>query len=187
MSITRSLFSKVIPVCAIVVGFAVPAMAQNSSNVDVSGGYNLEHVPGQTLPGGWYADVAGKVTPMFGVVGQITGNYKTIGAGGVSVDTKLHTFMGGVRGYAPASSGVVPYGEVLFGAAHWSGSSNLSGVLPFSVGLSETDAALQLGGGVQFVPAGSKVGAQVSIDYQRMFGNADANAFRFAAGVVIGF
>jgi hypothetical protein len=157
-------------------GFAVPAMAQNSSKVDVSGGYNLLHVPDQTLPGGWYADVAGNVTPVVGVVGQVTGNYKNIDVAGLSVKERIHTFMGGVRVNAPSASGVVPFGQALFGDAHFSGDQ-----------ASSDDAALQLGGGVKFMPAGSTVGAQVGIDYVRIFGDADSNAFRFAAGVVIGF
>lgn len=172
MSITRVLCSKVIPVCALVVGLAVPAMAQTASKVDVSGGYNLLHSDGETIPGGWYADVEGKVAPMFGVVGQVTGNYKTVSG----VDTKLHTFMAGVRVNGHTASTVAPYAEALVGDARAS-----------AAGVSENDAALQLGGGIKAMAAGSKIGAQVGVDYVRIFGNADENAVRFAAGVVVGF
>ena len=32
----------------------------------------------QTMATGWYFDVAGNISPMFGVVFQVVGNYKTI-------------------------------------------------------------------------------------------------------------
>jgi hypothetical protein len=180
MSITRVLCSKIVPVCALVVGLAAPAMAQTSSKVDVSGGYNLLHMQDETIPGGWYADVAGNVAPMVGVVGQVSGNYKTVDG----VKTKLHTFMAGVR-VNGRTSGVVPYAEALVGEAHATGNAGLGGAL--SVSASENDAAVQLGGGIKAMPAGSRIGAQVGVDYVRLFGDADTNALRFAAGVVVGF
>jgi hypothetical protein len=168
------------------VGVAVPASAQDTSKVELSGGYNLLRMNDETLPGGWYADVAGKITPMFAVVGQVTGNYKSIDVAGVTVDTKIHTFMAGVRVNAPAVSGLTPFAHVLFGAARTSGSSDLSGALPVNISDSQTDAALQLGGGIKYVPGA--VGLQVGVDYVRLFTEDEGtNALRFAAGVVLAF
>jgi hypothetical protein len=186
MSITRNLFVKLFVVCLLFVGVAVPASAQNTSKVELSGGYNLLRFNDETIPGGWYADVAGKITPMFAVVGQVTGNYKSMDVSGISVDTTIHTFMAGVRVSAHAVSGVTPFAHVLVGAARTSGSTDLSGALPVNLSDSTTDAALQLGGGIKYVPG--KVGLQVGVDYVRLFTEDEGtNALRFAAGVVFGF
>ena len=177
------LFSAVV----LLLGLAVPVMAQDVPKVDLSGGYNLLRFTDETLPGGWYADVAGNLSEMIGLVGQVDGNYKTFGFSGLSVDTKIHGFMGGVRVNSRRNAKAVPFGQVLFGGVRTSGSSNLSGVLPFSVGESETDAALQVGGGVNVMPAGN-VGLRVGADYIRMFTpDQGTNVFRFSAGVVLPF
>jgi hypothetical protein len=168
------------------VGLAAPAMAQDAPSLQVSGGYNFLHVPEESVPGGWYADVAGSVTPTVAIVGQLTGNYKTLEDSGVSVDAKLHSFMGGVRVNAPTAPGVTPFVQALFGAMRTSGSTDLSGLLPVNVSDSVTDAALQLGAGVKFMPG--TIGLQVGADYLRVFTEDEGtNAFRFAAGVVVGF
>jgi hypothetical protein len=180
MSITR-LFTKVFALF-VVVGFAVPAMAQDAPKVEVSGGYNYLHVPDESVPAGWYLDATGNITPTFGIVGQLTGNYKSFDDDAIDpFDSKLHTFMGGVRVNARAVSGVTPFAQVLLGAARASASSDLLGDLG-----SSTDAALQLGGGVKFMPG--TIGLQVGADYLRIFTEDEGtNAFRFAAGIVVGF
>lgn len=162
-----------------------PALAQDVPAVEVSGGYNLLKFSDETLPTGWYADVAGNVTKWLGIVGQVDGNYKTIDVSGVSVKTKLHGFMGGVRINARENPNAVPFVQALFGAMHTTGSTTLSGLLPFEVSNSETDSVLQLGGGVNLMPAGN-IGVRVAADYMRIFvTNAGTNVFRFGAGVVI--
>jgi len=184
MSLTRGLLSKIVPACALIIGLAAPAMAQSSPKTEVSVGYNFLHLPDENIPGGWYADVAGNVTPMFGIVGQVTGNYKTIDEGGTSIDAKLHTFMAGVRVNGRLAGGVVPFVQVLGGAARTSGSTDVVGV---TVSDSTTDGALQLGGGVKFAPGG-RIGLQVGADYLRIFTEGSGtNAYRVAAGVTFGF
>jgi hypothetical protein len=178
-------------VCALILlaGTATTSFAQGAPKVEVSGGYNYLKVDDDTIgsmPGGWYADVAGNVTPMLAIVGQVTGNYEALEFDGISVDAKLHTFMGGVRVNARAAGGVTPFAQVLFGATRFSASSDGNGVLEFNVGDSESDAALQIGGGVKLMP--KNVGVQLGADYIRAFTEGEGtNVFRFAAGVVIGF
>ncbi len=180
----RSLRS--LSLCALVLAVAIPAAAQNVPKVEVSGGYSLLKFSDETFPGGWYADVAGNINRVFAIVGQGTGNYKTIDASGVSVDTKLHGFMGGVRVIGP-NRNLAPFAQALFGGVRTSGSSDLSGVLPFSVSAGETDAAMQLGGGVNIMSA-RNVGLRVGVDYVRIFAtDAGTNALRFTTGIVIPF
>jgi outer membrane protein with beta-barrel domain len=176
---------RLLVVCALCVGilaFAVPARAQG---LEVSAGYNYLHIDTDdeeedlaNLPLGWYADVAANVTSMFGVVGQITGNYKTIDVGGgFDVDTKIHTFMGGVRA-GGGTSNVRPFGQVLFGVAN----AKFSGA---GFDDSSTDGALQLGAGVN-VMSGA-VGVRLGGDYIRVFSEDEGtNVFRLAVGIVFG-
>jgi hypothetical protein len=144
MSIRRVLGASAL--CAGILAVAVPARAQG---VEISAGYNYLHIDVEenepedlaNFPLGWYADVAGNITSMFGVVGQITGNYKSIDAGGgIDVDTKIHTFMGGVRAGGGVSN-VRPFGQVLFGVAN----AKFDGGPGFEE--SSSDPALQLGAG----------------------------------------
>jgi hypothetical protein len=185
MSISRVLL--VGACCALMLTIALPAAAQDAPRIEVSGGYNYLHIDIEededpedlaNFPVGWYADVAGNITPMFGVVGQVTGNYKSIDVGGgFDVDAKIHTFMAGVRAGGGAAS-IRPFGQVLFGAAN----------AKFSDGgfdESSTDAALQLGAGVN-VMSGA-VGVRLGGDYLRVFSEDEGtNVFRFAVGVVFG-
>jgi hypothetical protein len=174
-----------------VIGFATPAAAQDTPRVEVSGGYNFftGKASGdddwEKFAKGWYADVAGNVTETIGIVGQVTGNYKTIEDIEGDFDLKIHTYMFGVRGSSPGR--VRGFGQVLFGAA------NLKGSVPgFSV--SETDPAFQVGGGVTVLNTGN-VGFRAGVDYLRIMAKDDGevlegdsvNGFRFNVGVVIGF
>ena len=185
MSISR--LPAVGVVFAMVLTVAVPVMAQDAPRVEVSAGYNFLHIDVEedeedlaNLPVGWYADLAGNITSMIGVVGQITGNYKTVDAGPFEADASIHTFMGGIRAGGGASN-VRPFGQVLFGAVNSKFSSD-----DFDLDESSTDAALQLGAGVNVMSAGG-VGLRLGADYIRAFTEDEGtNAFRFAVGVVFG-
>src|SRR6187402_1659375 len=64
-------------------GVALPAHAQDERKSEISGGYQLltlhEGEVDETLGTGWYADVAGNFGPIFAVVVQVAGNYKSYG------------------------------------------------------------------------------------------------------------
>jgi hypothetical protein len=166
-----------------VIALAAPAMAQNAPAVEVGGGYNYLHAEDTNVPAGWYGEVSGSVTPALAIVGQVTANYKTNDVAGADIKTTLATYMGGVRLNARAAGGATPFAHVLFGVARSSFSTDIVGL---SVGDSVSDPALQLGGGVKFMPG--TIGVQAGIDYLRIFSEDEGtNAFRFAAGVVIGF
>ena len=169
--------------CLGIVTVAAPAQAQ----VELSAGYNFLHIdvtedePDDlaNFPVGWYADVSANIIPTIGVVGQITGNYKTVDDDGFEVDTKIHTFMGGVRaGGGP--SGVRPFGQVLFGLANAKFSAD-----QFDIDESSSDPALQFGAGVN-VMSGA-VGVRIGGDYIRVFSEDEGtNVFRFGIGIVFG-
>jgi hypothetical protein len=182
MSIRRLLGLSAL--CAGMLVVAAPARAQG---VEISAGYNYLHIDTTedepddlaNLPLGWYADVAGNITSMIGVVGQITGNYKSVDAGGgFDVDTRIHTFMGGVRAGGGAAN-VRPFGQALFGLVNAKFTAEGLG--------DETtnDPALQFGAGVN-VMSGA-VGVRLGADYIRVFSEDEGtNVFRLALGIVFG-
>ena len=182
----------------------VPAFAQSVPKVELSGGYQFLNFSAEdeseSMPKGWYFDVAGNLSPMLGLVFQVGGNYKTFGEsvslGGItataSADLSVHEFLGGARLNARSDSAIVPFGQVLVGAVSTSvevsGSTTIPGMAPitFNEEDSGTDFGLEAGGGVNFALSDT-LGLRVGADYLRVFADdGGANAFRFAVGIVIG-
>jgi outer membrane autotransporter protein len=194
---------RVLSIGVVILGVAVPAAAQTAPRTEISGGYqfltfSVEDEDNESMPKGWYADVAGNLTPMIGVVFQVGGNYKTFDesvtvAGGTftaSADLKVHLFLGGVRLNLRQNSAFVPYGQVLVGGANSSveltTTSTIPGIPSFSDEDSATNFALELGGGVNFGFT-ERMGVRFGVDYLRAFAeDDDVDAFRFHVGVVIG-
>src|SRR6185436_19531049 len=86
-------FFRVLLVTAAALSAALPAVAQ-TPRIEVSGGYQFLNVSAdlesidtgdvpvrnvdQSLPTGWYVDLAGNLNRHFGVVFEAGGNYKSI-------------------------------------------------------------------------------------------------------------
>ena len=187
------LFRRFLMLVLVLGRFVAPAAAQEAP-VELSGGYQLVSLePGedaQTLRTGWYVDVAGNLTRVFAVVGQVGGNYRSRGALGSDLRFSLHEFMGGIRASSRANTTVVPFGQVLAGPVRASLSFMGDGV-------SVTKFALQFGGGVN-VRLTQRIGIRVGADYLRIFndqegrdigdlsgGDRGDHALRFVAGVVL--
>jgi hypothetical protein len=180
---------------------AQPAAAQDRDKGDVSFGYQFLSLSAndetESMPAGWFVDVAGNLNRSVAVVAQFGGNYKSlsesIAVGGVTAsanaDIRLHQFMGGVRVSAHPSTTVVPFVHVLAGASYgsvsYSGTGSIAGqtVLAVSGADSGTNFALQAGGGTNIWMTRT-VGLRIGVDYVRVFEtDAGANVFRFGAGV----
>ena len=175
-------------VCLMATGFVSPVAAQDMPKADVSIGYQYVNLKlsgdasGKSFPKGWYFDVAGNVTPMVSIVGQVSGNYKHFDDEDINIT--IHSFMAGVRG---SSQGRVRgYGQLLVGGASLKGSDDTDSG-------SETDLALQVGGGVNVMGSGP-VGLRLGMDYIRVMakdggevlGGDGLNGFRFAVGITFG-
>ena len=192
---------------------AIPAAAQ-TPRIEVSGGYQFLNISAhlesldadadipvgdldQSLPLGWYVDIAGNLNRYFGVVFAAGGNYTSMTesasfgnlAASGSFDLKVHEFMGGVRYSHRAHRIVVPFGQFLVGAITASAKISASGSLPgtpafsFSEEVSGTDIGLQAGGGMQLHIA-DNFGVRIGADYIRVLAADGVNAFRLGAGVV---
>ncbi len=158
-------------VAAFMIVVGLPAYAA-AADADVAGGYSFQRItnePGTNIPGGWFASVGGNVTPMFGVVFDVSGAYKTESESfsGVTVSSKsrMHSFMAGPR--VMSQQGLVTvFGQVLFGGVHLSTEMSGSGAgVTVSGSETETDFAIQPGGGVD-VKVSGKVGVRVGVNYR---------------------
>src|SRR5262245_36534653 len=188
-----------------VLGFSVSSQAQTAPGAEFSAGWRLLNIPdavgteSETMPLGWYADVAGNLTPMFAVVGEVGGNYKNfsdvlaeLGANvNVDVNVNVHTFMGGVRFSARQNPAFTPYVQALFGLAHAKtdveGQVTVAGrTISLNESMSDSEFAFDADGGVNF-RLGDSLALRVGAGYLRVGTSDGGNAFRFGAGVVIPF
>jgi opacity protein-like surface antigen len=199
-----SMSRRIVSICVLALGISISAAAQDAPRAEVSAGYQLlglQNDVDETLEKGWYADVAGNFGRFFGVVFQVSGNYKTFTetetfsgiTATVNVDLKVHEFMGGVRVNARPNPTVTPFGQFLVGgvngSAKVSGSVTGGGETFFSTSSSDstTDFGLQAGGGVN-IQLSKRFGVRAAADFIRVFGEDDnLNAFRFAVGAVFPF
>ena len=173
-----------------VVGLSSSAFAQ-TPKVEISGGYQALHALDETLPAGWYVEVAGNVNRWFGIVGEVGGAYKTKSERisnnrTADVTSTLHTFVGGVRLRARINRRIVLVHPVLVGGAHASVRTDPVGVTSSP---SETKLALQTGLGINLMVT-DEVGVRVAADYRRVLlsdNRGDENEFRFTIGIVLPF
>ena len=189
------LFRNFLALVLVVGRFAAPASAQEAP-VELSGGYQLISLePGQdqntqTLRTGWYIDLAGNLTRVFAIVGQVGGNYRSRDLFGNELRFSLHELMGGIRASGRASTTVVPFGQALIGPVRAS-------LNHLGEGASVTKFALQFGGGVNWRLT-QRIGIRVGADYLRIFneqegrdigdlsgGDEGGHALRLVAGVVL--
>ena len=194
---------------AMLLGVSASSHAQSVPAAELSAGWRLLTLPNvptpnsgsQTFPLGWYVDVAGNLTRMFAVVGEVGGNYKHVEENAtlfgttfnIDVNVDVHTFMGGVRFNARQKPAFTPYVQALFGLAYGTGHLKSQATTP-SAGtvtaidrsVSDSNFAFDAGGGVN-VRLNDALAARVSAGYLRVGGSDGGNAFRFGAGVVIPF
>lgn len=200
----RRLAALILGVCVLTSG---TALAQDRP--EFSAGWRLLHLSGAdaddfsgatgedgvNLPKGWYVDVAMPITPMFSIVGDIGGNYKSESVSfteqGVTFSgtakVSLHTFLAGIRLRATDDPRVSPFAQILFGAARGTASveAAVGGVSLLDFDESGTEAAMSLGGGAN-LNAGS-IGVRLQAEWLKILADDSGNAFRFSAGVVIPF
>jgi len=201
--------------CLVGLGMAVPAAAQDTPHVELSGGYQwLDAKKGDvssSYPLGWYADAAYNWNRLIGIVAQAGGGYdrreSAFANEGVTFtttgDLSVHNFMGGVRLNGRQSARQVWFGQALAGGVRVSlnatGTATGRGTtLSQNWSQSRTYSGLQFGGGVNWALS-PRVGIRVGADVLRILhpGEGDrtipffvgdgTNVYRFAAGIVLLF
>ena len=161
-----------------------PAMAQDTPGVEISAGYAYmrDKELDENFPLGWYADIAGNVSPWLGLVGEVGGSYKTVNFEDVDLKLSVHTLMGGVR-LARRGDSATAYVQVLAGAAR----ASISGGGESD---SNTDFAVQPGVGVD-IRVSDGMAVRIGGDFRRIYGESDpgfgrqhSDEWRFIAGLV---
>jgi hypothetical protein len=174
--------ARLIATCLLALASA-PAMAQVTPSVEIGVGYAYlrDEEIDENFPLGWYADIAGNLSDSLGVVGEVSGSYKTISDDDpdLDLDIKLsvHSLMGGLR-LSRRGDGANLYLQVLAGGARASVSFE---------GESEsvTDFAVQPGVGLEFGAGGARL--RIGADYRRIFSEGEsATQWRATAGIVFG-
>jgi opacity protein-like surface antigen len=112
--------------------------AQDVPKAEVFGGFSILTVKDEdesrvTFPG-WQASVAANINQRFGIVGDISGNYKNDAT--TCPSCKIHTFLFGPRISNRVEKATV-FGHALFGAAKFS-----------ATGFSDSNFSMGFGGGV---------------------------------------
>jgi hypothetical protein len=102
--------------------FPCPAHAQTV--FEVSGGYSLAHDPRDavTLPAGWFAGAAIRLTSALSAVADVSGQYATIPLFESDARVTAHGVLGGLRLSARLGR-ITEFGQVLAGVVRTSGSA----------------------------------------------------------------
>ena len=149
----------------------VATVAAQTPKGELTAGYAYLHETDLSVPGGWFVSGGGSVNNWFGVVGVVTGHYRTETAGPVSVDTKLHTFMGGPK-FTYRTNRVAPYITLLAGGARVGAKATAAGGTET---VSETRLAAHTGAGVD-LNVTSRLGVRVGVNELYIRGDAAAVA-----------
>lgn len=161
----------------VLVLMATPMWAQDAPKGEVFGGYQFTHIEGVNA-NGWNASASGNFNKWFGVTGDFSGAYKSMG--GVSV--KLYTYTFGPTISFRKNEHVTPFVHALFGGFHASGSG-------FGYGGSTNGFAMFVGGGVD-ANVNKHIAvrlAQVDWEGLRASGSWSTKDVRYSAGVVFRF
>jgi hypothetical protein len=149
--------------------------------LEISGGYSAARDPRDqiTLPAGWVAGAAFVLTPALSVVGEISGQYKTLAVVNVDARVSTHTVMGGFRASARVGR-LTEFGQILGGVVRFSGSAFGATTVAHVLGI-------QSGVGIDY-PLSPKWAARAQIDVRFMRSQPDAvnggYQYRFATAVV---
>jgi hypothetical protein len=137
---------------------AATATAQTPKG-EVAGGYAYLHETDSSVPGGWFVSGGASVNDWFGVVGTVTGHYKTETVGTTSVRTRVHTFLGGPK-FTYRTNRVAPFLTLLAGGARVGARDAAAGATNTD---SETRLAAHSGVGLD-VNASTYLGVRVGVN-----------------------
>jgi len=158
-----------------------PAAAQGVAPVEIFGGYAAVHdaVNDISLPAGWFAGGAVRVTDWLSAIADVGGNYKTIDAFGSEVHLSAHAAMFGGRASARIGR-LTEFVELLAGVVRGSGSA-------FGFTSTTTAFTLQPGAGVDY-PVSARFAARAQLDVRfirnQPNGNEAGYEYRFAGAIV---
>jgi opacity protein-like surface antigen len=154
---------------------SVPAMAQNTPNAEVFGGYSFVPRAGlEQILHGWNASVNSSVNTWLGIKADFSGHYTT----GSVLKVKLYTFTVGPQLTYRRNDKVVPFFHGLFGGG-WA-SAGFPGV-----DYSRTAFAMNIGGGLDWAAHKNCAVRVIQLDLLvTRFGPDASTDPRISAGIV---
>ena len=164
--------------------FTLRSFAQDSSRVDVFGGYSLVRGGGLTF-NGWGVDGSYNINNWIGIAGSFGGHYNNQSIAGFSAKSNLYTYMFGPRIYT-SSGKVKPFGQFLMGGAHSNVSTDVPGFGSISAGAG--GFAMALGGGLDYRVSDGFSIRPGELDYlMTRFSGQSSNNLQYSAGIVFHF
>jgi opacity protein-like surface antigen len=161
---------------------AVPAAAQNL-NVDL--GYQWQRLSADddsvSFPVGFSAAVAGALpnNPNLSILGQIDWSRKSEEEFGFEETVSVVGFGAGARWSFTTNPSMTPFVQGVIGAVRYSEGGDFGD-------FSDTNMAIQFGGGVAF-PLSGNISGLGQVDYRRIFSEGQGtNSIRIVAGIRIG-
>ena len=172
---------KVLIASLFVLAMSLSGFAQNSSKIDIFGGYSFVRVnAGNGAPGinnnGWESTATFNLNDRIGIAADFNGSYKSENG----ADNKMYTYMFGPQ-INFGNDKATPFVHALFGAAHDSVTANIQGV---STSASDNALATALGGGFD-VKASDTISIRLGqFDYlMTRFGSQTQNNIRLSFGI----
>lgn len=164
---------KFIHLASLLLLLSVPAMAQNTPQAEVFGGYSL-FANGTLTLHGWNASVNGNINHWLGIKGDFSGHYTT----GSGVKVNLHTFTFGPQLSYRKNQRVVPFFHALFGGARASAGFQ-------DARYSNAAFAMNIGGGLDWVAHKNCAVRVIQSDLLvTRFGPSASTDGRISAGIV---
>ena len=113
---------RALPILLLLCVLPRPAAAQ--TGLEISGGYAIARDPRDevTLPAGWMAGAALRLTPTFSAVVDVSGQYKTVALFNNDARLSVLAAMGGFRAAARIGA-LTEFGQLLAGVVRASGSA----------------------------------------------------------------
>jgi len=156
-------------------------------HVEFSGGYSLLHVNSASMnfPKGWFGSAGGRVAlgkfrkDWFGIVGEVSGNEKTVRPLGFDLHLTALSLMGGAKFVAHEWRQLTPFGQFLVGMTREGANSE-----PLHVDGSASHFAYQPGGGVD-VGVSSRWAIRAEVSWRLIGTTGISNSYQqLMAGVV---
>jgi len=156
-----------------------PVIAQTVRG-EAAGGYAYHRETDLTMPAGWFASAGASINNWFGIVGDVSGHYRSETEGIFGIKMRRHTFVAGPK-FMYRTNRLTPYLTLLAGGAHI---STKVVAIPARTPFSETRFDAQTGVGLD-VEATRNLGVRVGVSEDYLHGsNGWTQRFRFITGIV---
>lgn len=198
---------RVVMAVVLVAAVAQSTRAQDRPRFELAGGYQILKLQSEPLdtagvgtffPLGWFFEAAAPVSSGLTLVGQVSGQYRSVSAPSTSVVApkpaerlNVHSFLAGARVVGRRDDGLTAFFHLLAGATlvglTQSAAVPVPGPLVPLLGVDggTTAFTLQAGGGFDF-PLTSRLSGRMTADYVRLFTKGEPTpGVRVAIGWVV--